>query len=36
MTIEWNEENYKKLRAERNLSFDEIAVELLAGRILDI
>lgn len=36
MLIEWSEDKHKILKAERCISFDEIALELLAGRILDI
>ncbi len=36
MEIEWDDEKNAKLKAERGLSFEEIAAEIQAGRILDI
>jgi uncharacterized DUF497 family protein len=36
MEIGWDEAKNEKLKAERGLSFEEIAAEILAGRILDI
>jgi len=36
MEIEWDESKNDKIKAERGISFEEIADELVAGRILDI
>lgn len=34
--IEWNEEKNHKLKADRGISFEDVLVELAAGRIIDV
>jgi uncharacterized DUF497 family protein len=36
MEISWDEAKNDKLKTERGISFEEIAQELVAGRVLDI
>jgi len=36
MEIGWDEAKNQKLKAERGLSFEDIAQELRAGRVLDV
>ena len=36
MEIGWDDSKNEKIKAERGISFDEIATELIAGRVVDI
>ena len=36
MEIAWDEAKNDKLKAERGISFEEVASELIAGRVLDV
>ena len=36
MEIGWDDSKNEKIKAERGISFDEIAAELIAGRVVDI
>ena len=36
MEIGWDDSKNEKIKAERGISFEEIATELIAGRVVDI
>jgi len=36
MEIGWDDSKNEKIKAERGISFEEIAAELIAGRVVDI